>query len=330
VRVHHARPIIVGGKVRGVLLLSRSSRALFRGMYQDRGKILIGVGMIFAILVLLTVLLHRTIAKPIEALSRATRGVAEGRGDIPDPPTTAATEIRALYRDFGNMAEVIARRSRYLRDFASALAHEFKTPLAGLRGGIELIEDHHGSMSEADRARFLGNMSGDAERLSALVSRLLDLARADMTRPETGVTVDLAKALPRLADAMRTAQFGVTVDAMATAMGAAISAEALDTILIGLMENSKQAGATQVGLTIATHDDQVWIRVADNGPGINAADQLRLFEPFFTTRRSQGGTGLGLSIARSLLAAHQADIILVQAGQGALFEIRLKSAGDQQ
>jgi signal transduction histidine kinase len=325
VRVHHARPIIVNGKVRGVLLLSRSSRALFRGMYEDRGKILIGVLVIFAILVLLTMLLNRTIAKPIVALSRATRGVAEGRGDIPETPATAASEIRALYGDFGNMAEVIARRSRYLRDFASALAHEFKTPLAGIRGGIELIEDHHGSMSEADRARFLGNMSADTERLSALVSRLLDLARADMARPEAGVMTDLAQALPRLADAMRTPDFTVTVDPLAASLPVAISPQAFETILIGLMENSRQAGANAVTISATRGEGAVHVRVADNGPGVAEADRIRLFEPFFTTKRSEGGTGLGLSIARSLLEAHQAEIDLVPNQDGAVFDVRLKS-----
>lgn len=326
VRVHHARPILVGGKVRGVMLLSRSSRALFRGMYQDRGRIGLGIVLIFGTLILLTLFLHRTIAKPIEALSRATREMGEGRGDIPDPPATAASEIRALYRDFGTMEEVIARRSRYLRDFASALAHEFKTPLAGLRGGIELIEDHHGSMSEADRTRFLGNMSADTERLSALVSRLLDLARADMTRPEAGVATDLAQALPRLADAMRSDGFSVTLVDPITANPVAISPQAFDTILIGLMENGRQAGASDMHLSVRAVDESVCVCVADNGPGIAAADRLRLFEPFFTTRRSEGGTGLGLSIARSLLAAHQARIDLVPSELGARFEIWLKPA----
>lgn len=326
VRVHHTRPIIIDGQVQGVLLLSRSSRALFRGMYQDRGRIGLGIVLIFGTLVLLTMFLHRTIAKPVEALSRATKAMGEGQGDIPEPPTTAASEIRALYRDFGTMAEVIARRSRYLRDFASALAHEFKTPLAGLRGGIELIEDHHGSMSAADRNRFLSNMSADTERLSALISRLLDLARADMTRPEAGTASDLAQILPRLADAMRTEEFAVAVTMPDEPVIVAISPQALETILIGLMENSRQAGAGAVEILVAVAADSVSMRVSDNGPGIAAADQSRLFEPFFTTRRSEGGTGLGLSIARSLLAAHQAQIDLVAGVHGAMFEIWLKPA----
>src|SRR5690606_1585979 len=75
-RIHHARPVIVAGEVRGVLLLSRSPRALFRGIYQDRGKIMLGVGGIFALLVLMSGLISRGVTRPIEALSAASRQVA--------------------------------------------------------------------------------------------------------------------------------------------------------------------------------------------------------------------------------------------------------------
>ena len=65
------------------------------------------------------------------------------------------------------------------------------------------------------------------------------------------------------------------------------------------------------------------LRVGDDGPGVPAADRDRLFEPFFTSRRETGGTGLGLSIARSLLAASQGRIGLVETERGAAFEVGL-------
>jgi two-component system, OmpR family, sensor histidine kinase ChvG len=326
VRVHHVRPIFVGGKVVGVLLLSRSSRALFRGMYEDRGKIAIGVWLILATLVGLTILLHRGIARPIEALSAATRDVSAGRGAIPPPPATAAIEIRALYEDFGEMAEAITRRSRYLKDFAAAVSHEFKTPLAGIRGAIELIEDHHGSMSAADRKRFLGNISADADRLSALVGRLLDQARADMARPEEGAAVDLAATLPRIADAMRGEDFDVSFDLADRLPPVAMAGPTLETILIGLIENAKKAGASSVKVTGRQGGHKIDLSVTDNGPGIAESDRARLFEPFFTTRRAEGGTGLGLSIARSLVEAHHGTITLAPSDDGAAFILRIPTA----
>lgn len=209
IRLHHARPILVDGRVRGVILLSRSPRALFRGLYEDRGKFAIAAGVILGLLVVLSGLIARGVTLPIETLSAASRQVAGGGGEIPRTPRTAAVEIRDLYEDFRAMAERIERRSGYLRDFAAAVSHEFKTPLAGIRGAVELLQDHFETMSPAERRRFLDNIAGDSDRLSQLVTRLLDLARADMTMPEAGATADLAEPARRTADA---AGFPVEVD----------------------------------------------------------------------------------------------------------------------
>ena len=197
-RIHHARPIVVNGKVVGALLLSRSPRALFKGIYQDRVKIALGVVVIFVVLVALAGLVSRGVTRPIQALSRASRAVTEGGGEIPETRQAAAVEIRALYEDFRVMAEAIARRSRYLRDFAAAVSHEFKTPLASIRGAAELLEDHHEEMTEAERKRFLHNISADTARLSQLVTRLLDLARGINAQAEKGISADDITVLRRV------------------------------------------------------------------------------------------------------------------------------------
>jgi signal transduction histidine kinase len=325
-RIHHVRPITVNGKITGAIILSRSSRALFKGLYQDWGKITFGVLIIFATLVVLSLLLHRAIAKPIEALSVATRNVASGHGQVPEAPVTAAIEIQALYEDFAAMAEAIGQRSRYLRDFAAALSHEFKTPLAGIRGAIELLEDHHGTMSDAERNQFLGNISGDAERLSALVGRLMDLARADMAQPDRSVSVELPPLLAKVADAMRAEKFAVELTVQNPITAAAMDAAALETVLVTLLENARKAGATAVRIDATQKLRDLQIDIIDNGPGIASADRERLFEPFFTTRRAEGGTGLGLAIARALVEAHIGTLELLPGEGGAHFRLMVPKA----
>jgi signal transduction histidine kinase len=323
-RIHHARPVIVGGHVVGVLLLSRSPRALFRGLYEDRGKILVGVALIFGALVVLSGLLSRGIARPIEALSEATRRVAQGTGTVPEVPPTAAVEIQALYTDFALMAEAIARRSHYLRDFAHAVSHEFKTPLAGIRGAIEILEDHGDGMSDADRHRFLSNIAADADRLALLVSRLLELARADMAREAEVAETELAPVLRRVADAYRTEQFAVLIEAN-DALVAVLSPSLLETVLVSLIDNARQADARRVTLHAQSDREAITIEIADDGPGIPVADRERIFEPFFTSRRTAGGTGLGLPIVRSLLSAANGTIKLGEAEFGSRFILRLRS-----
>lgn len=318
--LHHARPIEAGGQVVGVLLLSRSPRALFRGLYEDRGKIAIGVGVIFGILVLLAGLVSRGVTRPIEALSAASRELATGRGRLPETPATAAVEIRALYEDFGAMAKRIERRSGYLRDFAAAVSHEFKTPLAGIGGAVELLQDHYESMSDAERRRFLANIAADSERLSQLVTRLLDLARADMATGETGVSVDPGAPIHRAADGRRGDGFAVELAVPASLPPVAVPEATIETVLGVLLENSRQAGAQRADVAVRVKRSEVILSVADDGPGVPAADRDRLFEPFFTSRRAAGGTGLGLPIARSLLAASHGRLELIDSIAGARFE----------
>jgi signal transduction histidine kinase len=252
--------------------------------------------------------------------------VAAGGGTIPETPPTAALEIRELYADFRAMAAAIDRRSRYLRDFAAAVSHEFKTPLAGIRGAVELMEDHGETMSREDRLRFLDNISAASARLSQLVSRLLDLARADMARPDAHVATDLAAVLPRLADALSDAALVVALDRPLAPALAAVPEATLEAVLTALTDNSRKAGADRVTVTVSSELDALVLTLADNGEGVPPADSDRLFEPFFTTRRAEGGTGLGLPIVRSLLAVSHAGITLLEAEGGAVFRIVLPRA----
>ena len=325
-RVHHVRPVVVGGQVVGAIMLSRSPRGLFLGIYQDRGKIALGVGLILFTLLLLAGLLSRGISRPIEALGLATENVARGPVAIPEPPVTAAIEIQALYENFASMAARIERRSRYLRDFAAALSHEFKTPIAGIRGALELLEDHESAMSAEERKRFLANATKDADRLSLLLERLLHLARADMAVAAEGASTPVEAPLRAIADAMRGPGLAVTLDLPADLPPAAAAAALIEAVLQILVENSAQAGARKVRIAAARRADRIALRVSDDGAGVPEADREQIFEPFHTGRREQGGSGLGLSIARSLLASCGGTIANLPAEQGACFEVELPAA----
>jgi two-component system sensor histidine kinase ChvG len=326
IRVHYARPVKSAGEVVGVLMLSRSPRGLFLGIYQDRGKIALGVGGIFLILLFLAGLLSRGIARPIEALSQATQNVARGPVTVPEPPATAAVEIRSLYDNFAAMAERIERRSRYLRDFAAAVSHEFKTPIAGIRGALELLGDHGTSMSEEERQRFIRNATADADRLSHLLQRLLAQARADMAMAAENAATGLAAPIKNVADGHRAADYEILVQVPDDAPQVAAPPEVIEAVIETMIENSRQAGATKVSIQAVPNGAIMILRVQDDGSGIAPGDRERIFEPFHTSRRSEGGSGLGLSIARSLLSSVGGTIDSLPSEHGALFELSLPVA----
>jgi signal transduction histidine kinase len=308
------------------VMLSRSPRGLFLGISQDRGKIVLGVVGIFLILLLLAGLLSRGISRPIEQLSEATRNVARGPVTIPEPPATAAVEIRALYESFAAMAERIERRSRYLKDFAAAVSHEFKTPIAGIRGALELLSDHGATMSGAERERFIANATADADRLSHLLERLLAQARADMAVAAETARTALAGPVAAVADAHRGASLTVGVELPDDLPPIAAPPELIEAVLETLVENSGQAGADAVRISARRMAGRVRLTVTDDGPGVPPTEHERIFEPFHTSRRTEGGSGLGLSIARSLLASVGGTIESRPAERGALFEIVLPAA----
>lgn len=328
IRLHHARPIRVGNQVVGVVLVSRSPRALLRGMYEDRGKIALGVIGIFVLLVGLSAVLGRAIVRPLESLSAASRALAKGQRETPKGSALQVVEIRTLYEDFDAMAQSIDQRSRYLRDFAASVSHEFKTPLAGLRGAIELLQDHGPTMSTKERTGFLANMAADTERLSHLVSRLLDLARADMQAIDTEASTRVIDALAVVADSLSSDQFlivGPHVTEKSTAL-AAIDRATLEAILMTLLENARQAGATRVDVSIDWIAGMIECRLANNGPTIPEADKGRIFEPFFTSKRASGGTGIGLSIAQSLTRGYGGSLELASELGPVTFVLRLPAA----
>lgn len=98
-------------------------------------------------------------------------------------------------------------------------------------------------------------------------------------------------------------------------------------MLTTLIENGVQAGADSITLCIEA-GDPIAITVADNGSGIPPGDRGRIFEPFFTSRRTSGGTGLGLSIARALLAGCGGTLALAEARCGTAMRLTLPRFSD--
>ena len=325
IRVFYARPVIIRGRIVGALLLSRSPRSLFRGIYEHIGQAAMIVGAVLVFIIVLAGILSRSITRPVDLLNQATHLVARGEYQVPPAPTTAAVEVQQLFGNFQVMADTIETRSTYIRDFATAVSHEFKTPLTSIRGAIELLLEHNDLMDETERVRFLSNISNDAERLNQLVTRLLELARADVM-VSTDERIDVPTALEEIANQHRSQNLSIDIGCFGANHPACISADALTTALTTLITNAAQHGASKVSVSVHGGTDETEIKVSDNGKGIAPDARKNLFTPFYTTRRDNGGTGLGLVITRSLLEAYGGTIELVEGTMATTFVITLENA----
>ncbi|MGH7806064.1 MAG: sensor histidine kinase [Candidatus Binatia bacterium] len=325
IRVFVAMPVVESGRVAGAVLLSRTPRSIGQTLWGKRTEIAIGALALGVLVAGLTIFTALTIARPLSRLREQARRAARGeRGAVVPLEHPVTADVAELSESFAAMSRALEDREDYLRGFASQVSHELKTPLAAMRGALEILLDHGETMTGVERGRFLGNLAADVDRLDRLVRRLLDLARADVMKPGAE-GCDAAAEVERIVERHRRDGLDVHVASTGSPLGAAIGPEALDSLVGSVLDNARQhAGpAAKVAIELRRSGGDAEIVVADDGPGIPPADRERIFEPFFTTSRASGGTGLGLAIARAVAKAHGGRIELEPSEVGSCFRIVL-------
>lgn len=243
-----------------------------------------------------------------------------------------ATTIRTQYADLvaSQAAVVQTEKLAAIGRMAAGVAHEVRNPLGVIRASASLVaEDLPDTATEAHTACTF--IIAETDRLEGMIRALLAFSRPaqaqlhpmnptdaanralELVRRQLGGAVSLREEVPPLpavsgdADLLSQLVFGLVVNA----------AEVLD---------SGGAIAVRGGST----DEEVWLEVADDGPGVAATDAERIFEPFFTTKPT--GTGLGLPVAAQIAQAHGGRLALrPQAGigpdgAGACFRLSLPRA----
>lgn len=325
VRVFVATPIVHRERVLGAVVLARTPANLTQTLYRHRTPLLVGLGVVLAVALAVSLFTAFAIGRPVTAVIRQTERARRGeRGAVTALAHPVTREIAQLSEAVAGMAQALEERADYIRNFAAHVSHEFKTPLTAMRGAIELLSDHYAGMTDAERERFLANLNADTERLDRLVRRLLELARAEMYQPHDDSTA-IQPVLERLLDEYRAQGVHIDVTTALPETNVAFSADTLDAILGNILNNARQHAGTKVRINLSAeiHGNMLQIHISDNGPGISPANATRIFEPFFTTARNQGGTGIGLSVVKALLDAHRGNIELLPSSAGAHFVIRL-------
>ncbi len=328
-RVFVAAPILQGSRVVAVVLLWRTPISLSQVLHGKRHHLLLAAALLLGTVVLMSAVTSFTIVRPLQALVRqAQRATAGERGAVTPLVRPVTREIAELSQAVAAMARHLEQRADYIRTFAAQVSHEFKTPLAAIRGAVELLHDHFEAMTTGERERFLGNLDQDAARLELLVRRLLELARADVMQAAATDRAEVAAVVRRLASRYQGTGLQVVVIEPLPSVAVAMAADVLESVLGNLLDNARQHGGDTVTVAVvypAPGADSTTLRieVSDNGPGISTANAGRVFEPFFTTARARGGTGLGLAVVKSLLTAHRGTIELRESEAGTRLRIRL-------
>lgn len=224
------------------------------------------------------------------------------------------------------------------RDFVVNVSHELKTPVGALSLLAEAVEQAADD-PEAVR-RFSGRMQTEATRLSRLVQEIIELSRLQVTDPlGTARPVDVDAVVSEAVDRARVGATGKDIVLEAGGdRGARVwgNHDLLVTAVRNLLDNAVAYSEprTRIGLGTSVREAEgvVEIAVVDQGIGIPAEAQSRLFERFYRVdparSRDTGGTGLGLSIVKHVAADHGGEVtVWSEPGRGSTFTIRLPLAG---
>lgn len=224
-----------------------------------------------------------------------------------------------------------AERNR--REFTANVSHELKTPLQGIIGSAELIEN--GMVKPDDLPRFVGHIHAEAARLVTLIDDIIRLSQLDEGDAMPTEPVDLLAVSQEAAENLHDAAAARGVTVSVTGQPAVIPGvrRLIYEIVYNLCDNAIKYNRDggRVDVTVAADADGSSITVADTGIGIAPEHQGRVFERFYRVDKSHskasGGTGLGLSIVKHAVQYHHGRIELESTpGTGTTIRVVFPSA----
>jgi two-component system sensor histidine kinase CreC len=326
--MHVAAPVRSGGRLIGVLAVARANKDSEPFIRRAQARILrqgwVLLGLSFAIGLVVT----WRLARNVDRLNRYAAAVSAGERAV--LPPMGGSELSDLGRALETMRAKLDGK-QYVEQYVQTLAHEMKSPLAGLRGAAEILE---GDPPEAERRRFAAHVAAQSGRLAEMIDKMLALAAVEYRQgldAREPVDVDAVIEAARSALEPKLARRGQSLAVAAAAARVPGDRFLLVQALVNLLDNaigfSPDGAAIEVGVRVA--DGRVRIEVADRGPGVPDYASERIFERFYSLPRPDGArsSGLGLGFVREVAALHGGTIELVnREGGGATATLELPVA----
>jgi signal transduction histidine kinase len=291
------------------------------------------------------VLTARWVGRPLAEIGRAMAGAHGGARGSPAAPEIGPPEFRELARRYNRLREALTAREQesaaramllsleerargfdrlaLVQETAAGFAHEIGTPLTTVSGHLQLLRDDLSAQQDgaaADRVRLL---LAQLDRLAGIVRAALERGAWPKPYIQSTDLTELANRMlrflePAFSDAGVTARLVSSARVIATCDPAMV-----EQILLNLLKNAIEAlspgNLVQVSTELNTTD--ACIEVFDDGPGLDAEAEARLFRPFSTTKPQ--GTGLGLAVSRRLARTLGGDLLHVPSHRGVRWRLTL-------
>jgi signal transduction histidine kinase len=268
---------------------------------------------------------------PLREFRDATRSVS-GSDMTRRIGVHGSDELADVGHSFNRMLDRLEFAFSSQRDFIRDISHELRTPIAIIRGHLELLAEGGGGKS-GERGKAFALVTGELDRMSGFVDDLLLLAKTeqpDFLRLETVSLPELCEEIVANARSLADRDWRLEVDSRRTIVADPQRlTQAVLNLVRNAVEHTEEGDTVEIGSWVRGERAALWVR--DTGPGVAPSEQQRVFERFERGRAGRlgyEGSGLGLAIVRAIAEAHGGRVRLEsRLGAGARFSIELPVEG---
>ncbi len=280
-----------------------------------------------AVFVLMTTFASFRLSKPVQVLTRAHEKVQEGDFTVRLPDNQPG-EMGELMRSFNDMTEALGSTAYLQKDFISSISHEFKTPIASIRGFAKLLQMP--GLTEEQKAEYIRLIAQESDRLSRLSETLLRLSALEQQTALASLTSfsldeQLRQVILRLEPNWSHKDIGWQLDLQEVSITS--DQELLNQVWVNIIQNAIKFSPEGSDIEVRVfREGNAIVEIQDHGCGMTEEAQKRIFDKFYQADKSrrQEGVGLGLSLVKRIVDMMGGTITVTsQVDVGSTFRVEL-------
>lgn len=280
-----------------------------------------------AVFVLMTTFASFRLSKPVQVITRAHEMVQEGDFSVRLPDDHPG-ELGELMRSFNDMTEALSSTAYLQKDFISSISHEFKTPIASIRGFARLLQMP--GLTEEQKAEYIDLIAQESDRLSRLSETLLRLSALEQQTTPANLTTfsldeQLRQVILRLEPTWSARNIGWQLDLQEVTLTS--DQELLNQVWVNIIQNAIKFSPNGSEIAVRVYrSGNAFVEIEDHGCGMTEEARQRIFDKFYQADKSrrQEGVGLGLSLVKRIVDMMGGTVTVESTlGEGSTFRVAL-------